>query len=170
MAVSPEDLAAGTLAFQTFVANAKYVEMIVDVAFAVVPSILGIGAASLIGHGVISTAREVRNSISLIRAMGPAMRYGGALGVITGKGVNKGRNWVGERLKQYNHPVPQFVGHFLTLDQLIKSKWTKRKQNNQDTQGKQEGQGKIISFEEVLKRQQQDGGGGDKRPPSPPAA
>jgi hypothetical protein len=34
MAVSPEDLAAGALALQTFVKNAKNVEIIVNVAFA----------------------------------------------------------------------------------------------------------------------------------------
>ncbi len=36
MAVSPEDLAAGALALQVFVKNAKNVEMIVNIAFAVV--------------------------------------------------------------------------------------------------------------------------------------
>ncbi len=66
MAVSPEDLAAGALALQVFVKNAKNVEMIVNIAFAVVPTILGLGAAGLIGSGVIQTAKEVVRSISLL--------------------------------------------------------------------------------------------------------
>ncbi len=66
MAVSPEDLAAGALALQVFVKNAKNVEMIVNIAFAVVPTILGFGAAGLIGSAVIQTAKEVVRSISLL--------------------------------------------------------------------------------------------------------
>ncbi len=66
MAVSPEDLAAGALALQVFVKNAKNVEMIVNIAFAVVPTVLGMGAAGLIGSAVIQTAKEVVRSISLL--------------------------------------------------------------------------------------------------------
>jgi hypothetical protein len=41
--------------------------MIVDIAFAVVPSILGFGAAGLIGSSAIRTAKDVMNSISLLQ-------------------------------------------------------------------------------------------------------
>jgi hypothetical protein len=80
MAVSPEDLAAGALALQVFVKNAKNVEMIVNVAFGAIPSILGIGAAGLLGSGIINTVREVRNSISLLRGFGKLKRTGGSGG------------------------------------------------------------------------------------------
>jgi hypothetical protein len=70
MAVSPEDLAAGALALQTFVAKAKYVEMVVDIAFVVVPTLLGFGAAGLIGSAVIRTAKDVVHSISLLKGLG----------------------------------------------------------------------------------------------------
>jgi hypothetical protein len=69
MAVSPEDIAAGALALQVFVKNAKNVEIIVGVAFAVIPTILGIGAAGLLGSGIINTAKEIRNSVSLLRGL-----------------------------------------------------------------------------------------------------
>jgi hypothetical protein len=58
MAVSPEDLAAGALALQMFIKNAQYVEIIVNVAFATIPTILGLGAAGLIGSGIINTAKR----------------------------------------------------------------------------------------------------------------
>jgi hypothetical protein len=80
MAVSPEDLAAGALALQTFIKNAKYVEMIVNIAFWVVPSVLGIGAAGLIGRAVVNTAHEVRRSISLLRGLGKLRWTGGGGG------------------------------------------------------------------------------------------
>jgi len=80
MAVSPEDLAAGALALQVFVKNAKYVEMLVDIAFAVVPSVLGIGAAGLIGRAVVQTATEVMRSISLLRELGKLRWAGGGGG------------------------------------------------------------------------------------------
>jgi hypothetical protein len=54
--------------------------MIVDVAFVVVPSILGLGAAGLIGSSAIRTAKDVMNSISVLRAVGP-------LGWMAGKGL-----------------------------------------------------------------------------------
>jgi hypothetical protein len=86
MAVSPEDLAAGTLALQVFIKNVQYVEMIVNVAFGAIPSILGIGAAGLIGSGVINTAREVMHSINLIRTLNFALpMYGTAISWTGGK-------------------------------------------------------------------------------------
>jgi hypothetical protein len=145
MAVSPEDLAADALALQMFIKNAQYVEIIVNVAFGAIPSILGIGAAGLLGSGIINTAREVRNSISLLKTVGPMAQ----VGWMAGKGLNTLRKGTAERLKQYNHPVPQFFGNFLTPVQWAKSK---RKKNNQDTQGKQDEQG----------------GGGGGNPPVPP--
>ena len=146
--------------------------MIVDIAFAVVPSILGFGAAGLIGSTAIRTAKDVMNSISVLRTVGSGM-------AIAGKGLNVGRKWIAEKLQQSDHGILRVVGNALTPVQWAKSKL---KKNNQDTQGKQEGQGgggsdktdgqgKIIPFEEFTKkRQQQDGGGDDKSPPVPPTA
>jgi len=39
----------------------------VDIAFAVVPTLLGFGAAGLIGSSAIKTAKEVMNSISFLK-------------------------------------------------------------------------------------------------------
>ena len=146
MAVSPEDLAAGALALQTFIKNAKYVEIIVNVAFGAIPTILGIGAAGLLGSGVINTAKEVIKSISLLKTVGPTAE----LGWMAGKELNKGRVLAGEWAKQRSSPAWQIVGKVLTFDQLIKSKWKNR---NQDTQGKQE---------------EQSGEGSGGSPPPPP--
>lgn len=121
-------------------------EIIVDVAFGAIPSILGIGAAGLLGSGIINTAKELRNSISLLKTVGPMMQ----LGWMAGRGLNKGRILAGEWAKQKDSPLWQKVGTFLTLDQLIKSK---RGKNNQDTQGKQDEKG---------------GGGSGGSPPTPP--
>ena len=121
-------------------------EIIVNVAFGAIPSILGIGAAGLLGSGIINTAKEVRNSISLLRTVGPMAQ----LGWMAGKELNTLRKGTAERLKQYNHPVLQFFGNFLTPVQWYKSK---RGKNNQDIQGKQEEQGR---------------GGGGGNPPVPP--
>jgi hypothetical protein len=133
MAVSPEDLAAGALALQMFIKNAQYVEIIVNVAFATIPTILGLGAAGLIGSGIINTAKEVRNSISLLRTVGPMIQ----LGLMAGKGLNKGRILAGERLQQSEKWYFQWLGKGIAPDLWIKSRLKK----NQDTQGKQEGQG-----------------------------
>ncbi len=149
MAVSLEELAAGALALQVFVKNAKNVEIIVGVAFATIPTVLGLGAAGLLGSGIINTAKEVKNSISLLKTAGPLA----GLGLATGKGLNRGRVLAGEWAKQRNFAPVRWFGTFLTLDQLIKSKWTKRKKNNQDTQSKQE---------------EQSGGGSGGSPPAPP--
>ncbi len=96
MAVSPEDLAAGALALQVFVKNAKNVEIIVNVAFAAIPTILGLGAAGLLSSGIINTARDVKNSISLFKTVGPMAQ----MGLMTGKDLNIGRKRAAERLKQ----------------------------------------------------------------------
>jgi len=145
MAVSPEDLATGALALQTFIKNAQYVEIIVNVAFGAIPSILGIGAAGLLGSGIINTAREIRNSISLLRTVGHMAQAGW----MAGKGLNTLRKGVAEWAKQRSSSAWLLVGNVLTPIQWAKSKWKKK---NQDTQGKQEGQG----------------GGGGGRPPTPP--
>jgi hypothetical protein len=142
MAVSPEDIAAGALALQVFVKNARNVEIIVDVAFAVIPTVLGIGAAGLLGSGIINTAKEVRNSVSLLRTLGTGILYGGY-------GLNVLRTKVGERWRQSNIGLLSAIGKGLIADELIKSKFKKR----QDTQSKQDGQ---------------DSGGGGGNPPTPP--
>jgi hypothetical protein len=145
MAVSSEDLAAGALALQVFIKNAQYVEIIVNVAFGAIPSILGIGAAGLLGSGIINTAKEVRNSISLLRTVGPMMQLGG----MAGKDLNTLRKRTAERWQQSDNLVVKGFGMGLAPIQWVKSK---RKKNNQDTQGKQEGQG----------------GGSGGNPPPPP--
>ncbi len=146
MAVSPEDLAAGALALQVFVKNAKNVEIIVQVAFAVIPTVLGLGAAGLLGSGIINTAKDVRNSISLLKTVGPLA----GLGLAAGKGLNRGRILAGERLQQSDKWYFQWIGRGVAPDLWIKSK---RKKNNQDTQGKQE---------------EQSSGGTGGSPPTPP--
>jgi hypothetical protein len=149
MAVSPEDLAAGALALQMFIKNAQYVEIIVNVAFGAIPSILGIGAAGLIGHGIINTAKEVRNSISLLKTVGPMAQLGWM--------AWKGRKAAGEWLKQKDNILLKRAGQFLTLPEAATSslfnKFRKRRQETQDTQNKQEGKA---------------GGGTGGNPPPPP--
>jgi hypothetical protein len=142
MAVSPEDIAAGTLALQVFVKNARNVEIIVGVAFAVIPTVLGIGAAGLLGSGIINTAKEIRNSVSLLKTFGTGILYGGS-------GLNVLREKFGGWAKQSNNRVLSTIGKGLTADEWIKSKFKKR----QDTQSKQDGQ---------------DSGGGGGNPPTPP--
>jgi hypothetical protein len=142
MAVSPEDLAAGALALQTFIKNAKYVEIIVNVAFGAIPSILGIGAAGLLGSGIINTARDVVNSISLLRTVGPMAELGWSLW--------KGRKETAKRWIQSDRTEAKVGAFFLAPIQSGVFLWKKKKQ---DTQGKQEGQG---------------GGGSSGSPPTPP--
>jgi len=81
--------------------------MIVDIAFAVVPSILGFGAAGLIGSTAIRTAKDVMNSISVLRTVGSGM-------AIAGKGLNVGRKWIAEKLQQSDHGILRVVGNLLT--------------------------------------------------------
>ncbi len=150
MAVSPEDLAAGALALQVFVKNAKNVEIIVGVAFATIPTVLGLGAAGLLGSGIINTAKDVVKSISLLKTVGPLA----GLGLAAGKGLNIGRKLAAERLKQSDKWYLRGFGNVLTPVQWYKSR---RKRNNQDTQGKQEEQSSGGS-----------GGGGGGSPPAPP--
>ncbi len=68
------DFAVGAAALNAFVSKAKYAEMIVDIAFAVVPTILGFGAAGIIGSSAIKTARGVMDSISLLNLLGKLER------------------------------------------------------------------------------------------------
>jgi hypothetical protein len=143
MAVSPEDLAAGALALQVFIKNAQYVEIIVNVAFGAIPSILGIGAAGLIGHGIINTAKEVRNSISLLKTVGPMAQVGWMAGKGLGKGLRMGLDKAAERW-------PSLTTRSATSWLFKPPK--KKGGENQDTQGKQKGQG----------------GGGGGSPPVPP--
>ncbi len=118
-------------------------EIIVNVAFATIPTILGIGAAGLLGSGIINTAKEVRNSISLLRTVVPMMQLGLMVGKGLGKGVNKVRTGVGERLLQSNDETLQRIGNILL------------RKKTQDTQSKQD-------------KQDSGGGGGGGSPPVPP--
>ncbi len=144
MAVSPEDLAAGALALQVFVKNAKNVEIIVGVAFATIPTVLGLGAAGLLGSGIINTAKEVIKSISLLKTVGPLA----GLGLAAGKGLGKGVRIVRDRAAE---KWPSLTTHFLTRPLFKPPK--KKGGENQDTQNKQEGQSS--------------GGGGGSPPPPP---
>jgi hypothetical protein len=145
MAVSPEDLAAGALALQTFIKNAEYVEMVVGVAFGVIPSILGLGAAGLLASGISNTAKEVRNSISLLKTVGPGLLYGTAM---AGKGLGKGLR-IG---------LDKAAERWPSLTTWSATSWLfkppkKKGGENQDTQGKQEEKGS--------------GGSGGSPPPPP---
>jgi hypothetical protein len=144
MAVSPEniDIAAGTLALQVFVKNARNVEIIVGVAFAVIPTVLGLGAAGLLGSGIINTAKEIRNSVSLLKTFGTGMLYGGY-------GLNVLREKFGGRWQQSNKGWVKIPGILIAPDLFVKSRLKKK----QDTQNKQEEQGS---------------GGGGGNPPTPP--
>jgi hypothetical protein len=144
MAVSPEDLAAGALALQVFVKNAKNVEIIVNVAFGAIPSILGIGAAGLLGSGIINTAKEVRNNISLLKTVGPMAQLGLMAGKGLGKGLRIGRDKAAEKMP--------FLTRWRATSWLFKPP-KKKGGEKQDTQGKQEEKGS---------------GGGGGSPPTPP--
>jgi len=122
MAVSQEELAAGTLALQTFIKNAKYVEIIVNVAFGAIPSILGIGAAGILGSGIINTAKEVRNSISLLRTVGPLV----GLGVMAGRRLDPLRREYAERWLQSDSVLLKIIGFAIGPDQFFRRR---RRQN-----------------------------------------
>jgi len=115
----------------------------VDIAFAVVPSILGFGAAGLIGSSAIKTAKDVMNSISVLRTVGPGM-------VMVGKWLNKGWVLAGERLQQSEKWYLRWMGKGITPDLLSKSSW-KESPNIQGNQG-----------------EQGSGGSGGGNPPTPP--
>jgi hypothetical protein len=112
--------------------------MIVDIAFAVVPTILGFGAAGLIGSAAIRTAKDVMNSISLLQNLGPMIYLGNML-----------RKEAAERLKKTRWGIIRGLGHALDPGPWFKS----RRQKGKDIQNKQEEQG---------------GGGSGGSPPSPP--
>lgn len=155
MAVSPADLAAGAAALKAFEANAKYVEMIVDIAFAVVPTLLGFGAAGLIGSAAIKTAKEVMNSISMLKTLqwygteqGITMaRSAGRSAVKTVKRIDESRQSFAEKLKQNKYL--KIIGYGLTPIETAKS-LLKKKQN---IQGKQNS-GIIIRLDEHLKKKE----------------
>jgi hypothetical protein len=112
--------------------------MIVDIAFAVVPTILGFGAAGLIGSAAIRTAKDVMDSISLLKNLGPMIYLGNML-----------RKGAAEGLRKIPSGPTRFIGNVLDPGPWLKS----RRQKGKDTQSKQEEQG---------------GGGGGGNPPSPP--
>jgi hypothetical protein len=141
--MDPNELIQGTIALQQFAANAKYVEMIVDIAFAVVPTILGFGAAGLIGSAAIRTAKDVMDSISLLKNLEPMIYLGG----MAARPLNRRRKETAERWQQSNSGLARVIGYVLGPDVLIK------RRRNQNTQSKQE---------------EQSGGGSGGSPPSPP--
>ena len=114
-----------------------------DIAFVVVPTILGFGAAGLIGSSAIRTAKDVMNSISVLRTVGP--------GIQAGWMAWKVRRETAERWLQSDSKLKQYGAFPLAPVLFIKSRLKK----NQDTQGKQEEQGSG-------------GGGGGGSPPTPP--
>ena len=122
MAVSPEDLAAGALALQVFVKNAKNVEIIVGVAFATIPTVLGLGAAGLLGSGIINTAREVRNSISLLKTVGPLA----GLGLEVGRRLDPLRREYAERWQQSDSILVKGIGILIGPDIFFRRR---RRQN-----------------------------------------
>lgn len=69
MAIDPSDPAQQALALQMFIKNSKYVELIVDTAFVVIPALLGGGAATLIGRQAINVAREISHNFGYIRLL-----------------------------------------------------------------------------------------------------
>jgi hypothetical protein len=119
--------------------------MIVDIAFAVVPTILGLGAAGLIGSSAIRTAKDVMDSISMLKNLGPMILFGG----MTAGKLNTLRKEYGGRWAQSDSKVKQGFSFILTPIQFTNSKLKKK----QDAQNKQEEQG---------------GGGSGGNPPPPP--
>jgi hypothetical protein len=118
--------------------------MIVDIAFAVVPSILGLGAAGLIGSAAIRTAKDVMNSISLLQNLGPMIYLGGMAAGQARKGIGRARDALAERFP--------FLTEWRITRPFFKSP-NKKGKDNQNTQSKQDGQGS---------------GGGSGNPPPPP--
>ncbi len=122
MAVSPEDLAAGALALQVFVKNAKNVEIIVNVAFATIPTVLGLGAAGLLGSGIINTAKNVIKSISLLRTVGPLA----GLGLEVGRRLDPLRREYAERWLQSETLLVKIFGFAIGPDIFFRRR---RRQN-----------------------------------------
>jgi hypothetical protein len=133
--------------------------MIVDVAFAVVPSILGFGAAGLIGSAAIRTAKDVMNSISVLRSLGPGIRYQ--------IDFHKIRKETAGRWIQSDSRLARSAAFFLAPIQSGIFLWKKKHQNTQGNQDEQGGGGGespptppntepdiIISYEEYLKREE----------------
>jgi len=118
----------------------------VDIAFAVVPTILGFGAAGLIGSSAIRTAKDVMSSISVLRSIGPVIGYGG---LMAGKGLGKGLR-IGRDKAVEKWP---FLTRIPYIGPILFKPPKKKGGENQDTQGKQDEKG---------------GGGSGGGPPVPP--
>jgi len=140
------EIIQGTIALQTFAANAKYVEMIVDIAFAVVPTILGLGAAGLIGNSAIKTAKDVMGSISVLQNLGRGLQYGIEFHIL--------RKETAKRWIQSDRTRAKVGAFFLAP---IQSGIFLLKKRYQNTQGKQDEQGGG-----------EQGGGSGGSPPTPP--
>jgi hypothetical protein len=100
-----------------------------------------------LGSGIIKTAREVRNSISLLRTVGPLAR----LGWMAGKGLRKGLGIVRDKAVEKWPSLTKLP----VIGQILFKPPKKKGGENQDTQGKQD---------------KQDSGGGRSggSPPVPP--
>ena len=88
MPIDPSDPAVQSLMLQTFIKNSRYVEIIVDTAFVLVPMILGGTAAGILGKQAIGLATGIAREISLLKTVT-------ALG--TGLGYMGG--WIGKKIK-----------------------------------------------------------------------
>lgn len=85
------------LALQTFIKNSRYVEIIVDTAFVVIPTILGGGAAALLGRGAINVASNIAHSFSIMGMLNLgmfALNLGRTLGGLRPPGGGGGRTWM----------------------------------------------------------------------------
>lgn len=101
------------LALQTFIKNSRYVEIIVDTAFVVIPTILGGGAAALLGRGAINVASNIAHSFSIMGMLNLgmfALNLGRTLGGLQVKkkrppGGGSGRTWMDTRMDNIRRMV-----------------------------------------------------------------
>ena len=103
------------LALQTFIKNSRYVEIIVDTAFVVIPTILGGGAAALLGRGAINVASNIAHSFGIMGMLNLGMfafNLGRTLGGLSGAkkgrrppGGGGGRTWMDTRMDNIRRMV-----------------------------------------------------------------
>ena len=96
------------LALQTFIKNSRYVEIIVDTAFVVIPTILGGGAAALLGRGAINVASNIAHSFGIMSMLNLgmfALTLGRTLGGLRPPGGGGGRTWMDTRMDNIRRMV-----------------------------------------------------------------